>query len=51
MAEGDSHTALIRLEKDLMSQGSRVVRCAATKFEFKSLSMHSVVRDHPTTKS
>ncbi|MPC17607.1 hypothetical protein E2C01_010470 [Portunus trituberculatus] len=34
-----------------MSPGSRVVRHAATKFEFKSTSVHSVVRGHPTAIS
>ncbi|MPC21512.1 Mediator of RNA polymerase II transcription subunit 16 [Portunus trituberculatus] len=52
MAEGDlSHCILIGLERGLTSPGSRVVRRAATKFEFKSPSVHSVVHGHPTTKS
>ncbi|MPC23215.1 hypothetical protein E2C01_016257 [Portunus trituberculatus] len=33
------------------NKGSCVVRCAATKFKFKSPSMHSVICGHPTTKS
>ncbi|MPC23687.1 hypothetical protein E2C01_016748 [Portunus trituberculatus] len=34
-----------------MSLGSHMVRCAAAKFGFKSPSVHSVVRGHPTIKS
>ncbi|MPC23083.1 hypothetical protein E2C01_016121 [Portunus trituberculatus] len=53
MAEGDSHSDRFRERFDVTGEphGLPCGRQGTTKFEFKSPSVHSMVRDHPIAKS